>query len=258
MKILEGDDMRVIKSHGFWFSLVIVFFSVLFLGPLTSSATPEKGEGSIDKSEVEDDIDIIKDKNLINPKAKTDSNGTVKIFLDPGHGGSDPGAQSNGLNEKDVVLDIALKTKEVLDDEYTGVETNISRTSDKFIELLDRSAMANNWGADYFVSFHLNSFDGSASGFESYIYNGNVGAETPTRQLHIHTFLADRLDVQDRGRKQANFSVLRNTSMPALLLEYMFIDNPTENELLQEKSYRDYLGELTADAIADTYELAKK
>src|SRR5699024_5658355 len=241
-----------------WFSLVIVFFSVLFLGPLTSSATPKKGEGSIDKSEVEDDIDIIKDKNLINPKAKTDSNGTVKIFLDPGHGGSDPGAQSNGLNEKDVVLDIALKTKEVLDNEYAGVETKISRSTDTFVELEDRTKMANDWGADYFTSFHINSFDGTASGFESYIYNGTVGSETKTRQLHIHTYIGDRLEVRDRGRKQANFSVLRNSAMSAILLEYMFIDNAVENALLKKKSYRDYLGTLTAESIADTYDLDKK
>ncbi|HLQ71774.1 MAG TPA: N-acetylmuramoyl-L-alanine amidase [Bacillota bacterium] len=246
------------KSQRFWFMLITVFSFSLLLGPLTSYATPEQDEGVIEKGDVTDVLDIIKDKNLLNPKARKNQNGTVKVFLDPGHGGSDPGAHSNGLNEKDMVLDIALKTKEVLDNEYIGVETNMSRMTDHFVELLDRSIMANNWGADYFISFHLNSFDGSASGFESYIYNGNVSPETSTRQLHIHTFLADRLDVLDRGRKRANFSVLRNTAMPALLNEYMFIDNPRENEMLQEKSYRDYLGKLTADAIADTYDLEKK
>lgn len=245
------------KRNGFWFILSILFFSFLSFGPLSANATPERGEGPIEKGDVEDEAGITGKEKVTNFKATTKS-GPVKIFLDPGHGGSDPGAQSNGLNEKDVVLDIALKTKEVLDNDYAGVDTKISRTTDKFVELEDRSKMANDWGADYFTSFHLNSFDGNASGFESYIYNGGVDTETKTRQLHIHTYLADRLEVGDRGRKEANFSVLRNTSMRALLLEYMFIDNPTENELLQTKSYRDYLGTLTADAIADTYDLDKK
>lgn len=249
--------MVVTRRYGFWFVLAVLLFASLFFTPLTSHATPEQDEGPIEKGEAEDDVDLF-ENNPIHFQENINADEPFKIFLDPGHGGSDPGAQSNGLNEKDVVLDIALKTQEVLDNEYAGVETKMSRTTDEFVELEDRSAMANNWGSDYFFSFHLNSFDGSASGFESYIYNGNVDSETRTRQLHIHTFLADRLDIADRGRKEANFSVLRNTMMPALLTEYMFIDNPDENALLQEKTYRDYLGELTADSIADTYDLDEK
>lgn len=249
--------MIVNSKNAFWFTLLILFFSSLFFSPLTASATPERGEGPIEKSDVEDDAGLMNRENITNFNATT-QDGAFKIFLDPGHGGSDPGAQANGLNEKDVVLDIALKTKEVLDNEYAGVETKLSRSTDTFVELEDRAKMANDWGADYFTSFHLNSFDGTASGFESYIYNGAVSDETKTRQLHIHTYLGDRLEVNDRGRKQANFSVLRNTAMPALLLEYLFIDNPEENALLKKQSYRDYLGTLTADAIADTYDLDKK
>jgi len=247
----------MIKRNGFCFILLILTLSLLTVGPLTVGATPERDEGPIKKSEVEDDASVIQQEGPATFKATTQS-GSVKIFLDPGHGGKDPGAQSNGLNEKDVVLDIALKTKEVLDNEYAGVETKISRSTDTFVELEDRTKMANDWGADYFTSFHINSFDGTASGFESYIYNGTVGSETKTRQLHIHTYIGDRLEVRDRGRKQANFSVLRNSAMSAILLEYMFIDNAVENALLKKKSYRDYLGTLTAESIADTYDLDKK
>lgn len=245
------------KRKTFWLSLLILIFSIFSISPLTASATPERDEGTIEKSDVEDDASITGEKNIAKQNKAVQS-GSFKIFLDPGHGGDDPGAQANGLNEKDVVLDIALKTKEVLDRDYEGVETKLSRSTDTFVELLDRSKMANDWGADYFVSFHINSFDGTASGFESYIYNGVVGDETKTRQHHIHTYLADRLEVQDRGRKAANFSVLRNSQMSAILLEYMFIDHPDENELLKSKTYRDYLGTLTAEAIADTYDLDKK
>lgn len=247
----------MIKRNRFCFILFILIFSLFIVGPLTVGATPERGEGPIEKSDVEDDASVNEQRSPTNSGETTQSR-SINIFLDPGHGGSDPGAQANGLNEKDVVLDIALKTKEVLDNEYAGVETKLSRSTDTFVELEDRTNMANDWGADYFTSFHVNSFDGTASGFESYIYNGAVSSETKTRQLHIHTYIGDRLEVNDRGRKLANFSVQRNSAMSAILLEYMFIDNTVENALLKKKSYRDYLGKLTAESIADTYNLAKK
>lgn len=238
--------------------MFIIFLSMFFmLGTLQVDATPEQDEGSIEKSKVTDEPEAEQKLRTADVTTQAEDQ-PVKIFLDPGHGGDDSGAQSNGIKEKDVVLDIALKTKEVLDNEYEGVETKLSRSSDKFIELEDRAQQANDWGADYFTSFHLNSFDGSASGFESYIYNGDVSEETKTRQHHVHTYLADRLEVDDRGKQSANYSVLRNTSMSSILLEYMFIDDSDENELLQKEDYRDQLGELTAESIADTYDLNKK
>src|SRR5690625_7797809 len=131
----------MIKRNRFCFILLIVTLSLLTVGPLTVGATPERDEGPIKKSEVEDDASVIQQEGPATFKATTQS-GSVKIFLDPGHGGKDPGAQSNGLNEKDVVLDIALKTKEVLDNEYAGVEKNIARSTDTFVELEDRTKMA--------------------------------------------------------------------------------------------------------------------
>lgn len=195
---------------------------------------------------------------MMKPKQASAQKGPFKIFLDPGHGGHDPGAQSNGLHEKDAVLDMALKTKRVLEHQYKGVKTKISRSTDQFVELKQRANMANHWHADYFVSFHLNKSGQPSSGFETYIFNGNVSQETKTRQLHIHDYLINRINTKDRGRKTANFSVLRNTSMPAMLIEYGFLDNSSENQKLQKKSYRNKLGKLTADAIADTYDLDRK
>lgn len=196
-----------------------------------------------------------KTMDLIAQKLKQD---VVKIFLDPGHGGKDPGAKGFGLQEKDVVLDISKHAADVLTTKYIGVDVKLSRTTDRFVELIDRANMANNWGADYFISVHNNSFNGSASGFESYIYNGNVSQQTKELQSQMHNYLAKELGLRDRGAKTANFSVLRNTSMPAILLEYLFIDNSVENALLSDSSYRKWLGEITADAIAHSFNLKKK
>ncbi|WP_440897979.1 peptidoglycan-binding protein [Amphibacillus sp. Q70] len=200
---------------------------------------------------IADEVTLRKLQEEINKNA-------VKIFLDPGHGGNDPGGVGYGLREKDVVLDIALKTAEILTTQYIGVDVRLSRTSDKFIELEDRAKMANSWSADYFVSFHSNAHNGSANGFESFIFNGSVSAETKERQRDIHNYLIDKIDVNNRGMKQANFSVLRNTTMPALLLEYLFIDNAEENALLKDANYRDWLGQITAEAIAQSFDLKKR
>ncbi|MFA1821440.1 N-acetylmuramoyl-L-alanine amidase [Virgibacillus oceani] len=200
-------------------------------------------------------INGIADEVTLRELDKAIQNNVVKIFLDPGHGGNDPGGQGYGLDEKDVVLDIALKTADVLLSSYTGVDVQLSRTDDTFVELEDRANQANEWGADYFVSFHVNAFMGLAEGFETYIHNGNVSSETRERQEDIHDYLIDRIDVNDRGKKDANFSVLRNTSMPAILLEYMFIDNYDENQKLSDSSYRDFLGRITAEAIAHSFGL---
>ena len=189
---------------------------------------------------------------------KSVNNNVVKIFLDPGHGGHDSGGQGFGLNEKNIVLDIALKTAEILTKQYIGVEIMLSRTTDKFIELTERANMANKWNADYFVSLHTNAFDGKTGGFESFIHNGNVSKETRNRQSEIHNYLAKNLPVNDRGKKTANFNVLRNSNMPSILLEYMFIDNKNENSLLKSSSYRQSLGKLTADAIAKSFKLKRR
>src|SRR5699024_8975317 len=77
----------------------------------------------------------------------------VKIFIDPGHGGSDGGAAANGLKEKDVTLKIAKKIRSRLGN-YEGVSTKMSRTTDKYISLTGRTNMANSWNADFFLSIH--------------------------------------------------------------------------------------------------------
>ncbi|GGC85414.1 hypothetical protein GCM10007216_15160 [Thalassobacillus devorans] len=196
---------------------------------------------------------------IVDPLTReTIASNVVKIFLDPGHGDHDPGGQGYGLDEKDVVLDIALRTANSLNRSYKGFNIKFSREDDTFIPLEERSEMANSWGADYFVSYHTNAWLGKGSGFETYIHDGNVSKETEKRQEDIHNYLIDRIDVGDRGMKQADYNVLRNTDMPSILLEYMFIDNLRENEMLKDSNYRTYLGEITAEAIAHSFGIGRK
>lgn len=148
----------------------------------------------------------------------------IKVCLDPGHGGVDPGAIANGLKEKHITLDIAKQIRYLLLQNYK-VEVKMTRENDKFIELSDRAKFANDWGADYFLSIHVNA--GGGSGFESYIHESQKPL-TKKLQQTIHSAIMNEIDVRDRGQKTANFAVLRETKMPALLTENLFIDNRSD------------------------------
>lgn len=160
---------------------------------------------------------------------------TIKIMLDPGHGGKDPGAVANGLREKDLTLAIVKHIGRLLS-EYEGVEVHYTRTDDRFLELSERTAIANKLNVDYFISVHINA--GGGTGFESYIYNGNVSNATIAYQNVIHPEIMKAIgNVRDRGKKRANFAVLRETKMPALLTENLFIDNASDAAKLKSEQF---------------------
>lgn len=182
----------------------------------------------------------------------------ILIVLDPGHGGRDPGAVSRGLTEKNVVLTVSNEAKRYLEANFKGVRVEVTRSTDVYLSLTDRAAFANRLSADYFVSLHMNAHNGAANGFESFIFNGGVSQETIRRQQDIHRYLTQQMGVNDRGMKRANFSVLRNTQMPALLIEYLFIDHPEDNKKLQDSNYLRWLGRITAESIASSYNLPRK
>lgn len=181
---------------------------------------------------------------------------TVKIMIDPGHGGSDPGAVGNGLKEKDLTLKIAIKTKEYLDKHYAGHITRLTRQGDYNLPLNDRTNMANEWGADYFLSIHINS--GGGSGYEDFIYNGKVQAETSRLRDQIHTLTSKAVDWKNRGKKKANFHVLRETRMPAMLTENGFIDSKADSDKLKQNSTINAIAKAHAEGLAKAFKLSKK
>ena len=110
----------------------------------------------------------------------------------------------------------------------------MSRTGDQTVSLAQRTTDANNWGADFFLSIHINA--GGGTGYEDYVYPG-VGAPTTTYQNRIHEEILKVVDFRDRGKKQANFHVLRETRMPALLTENGFIDTVADANKLKQSSF---------------------
>ncbi|MEK6693890.1 MAG: N-acetylmuramoyl-L-alanine amidase, partial [Nitrospirota bacterium] len=200
------------------------------------------------------------------------------IVLDPGHGGKDPGAIGrDGLAEKEVVLDVALRLRDLLR-ERLGKRVIMTRDKDEFIELDDRAKFANGHKADLFVSIHINSHPKRVTkGIEMYhfgIASDRRAMEVAARENgdsidHAQDFLdlikadlalSKRIEesqnlawetkiavvnnvgshyaTEDHGVKTAPFYVLRYTAMPSILAELAFISNPVEERHLRQPAFR--------------------
>jgi N-acetylmuramoyl-L-alanine amidase len=183
----------------------------------------------------------------------------MKLYIDPGHGGSDPGAQGNGLREKNLALDIALKIRSILENNYGNVEIRMSRTSDITKSLIQRTDEANAWGADFYLSIHINSFNGSARGYEDYIHSSlSDNSATARYRDIIHTEVLKLNQLSDRGKKKADFHVLRETTMDAMLSENGFIDNAQDAALMKQESWRSNVAQGHANGIAKAFNLSPK
>lgn len=177
------------------------------------------------------------------------------VVLDAGHGGKDSGAVGNGLAEKNIVLSIGLRVGKLLED--AGFDVRYTRKTDTFVSLSERARLANAWDAALFVSLHVNSAaNNTALGFESFVYNGTISAKTSEYQTKIHRKIAEVFKESgsvDRGQKRANFAVLRETKMPAILIEYGFVNNPNEAALLRDEAFIERLARATAEGIAECF-----
>jgi len=206
-----------------------------------------------------------------------------KVVIDPGHGGRDSGTIGpSGLREKDLVLDVALKLKDLLV-ERLGTEVILTRDSDRFIPLEERTAIANQAGADIFVSIHANaSRNRKASGIETYVLDfaqtaeerevasrENAAAQRNISELEdllrmialgdynqesrnlahtvqtrlVHASVKKFPGRQNRGIKQAPFIVLLGSNMPAILTEIGFISNPTVEKFYKQSQARQEIAE---------------
>ncbi|MDC7768481.1 N-acetylmuramoyl-L-alanine amidase [Priestia sp. YIM B13446] len=174
-----------------------------------------------------------------------------KIYLDAGHGGADAGAVgANGLYEKNLVLKIQQYLISYLNSTYSDFTIKTTRTTDVFLSLSQRASQANSWGADAFMSIHVNA--GGGTGYEDYVYRSASNA-SKTFQSIVHGQVQPALlsyNHPNRGRKSANYAVLRLTNMPAVLTEIAFIDNSTDAALLQNEAFLKSMGESYAKGIA--------
>lgn len=168
------------------------------------------------------------------------------VYIDPGHGGYDPGTQGNGIVEKDIVLNYGLRLKEKL--EENGIKVIMSRTSDVFVSLEDRSRGANNANPDIFISIHINSAGAtSASGIETF-YKKDI--DKPLAEK-IQSKLISYTGAVNRGAKWEDFHVVRETNMPASLVECGFLTNVNEANNLKNWNYQEKLINAMLDGALD-------
>lgn len=181
------------------------------------------------------------------------------IVIDPGHGGNDPGAgRADGPKEKELTLKIGLKVRDMLQSYgYTVIMTrdgDYHLDKDVDVDLRKRAAIANNNNADLFVSIHINSAGPTAKGSETYYHTTNtLGGKSKALATSIQNKLFNYLALSsfNRGVKTADFSVLRNTTMPAVLTEVAFISNPNEEALLITDAFQTKAAKAIVDGILD-------
>ncbi|SDG47109.1 N-acetylmuramoyl-L-alanine amidase family protein [Desulfosporosinus hippei] len=155
----------------------------------------------------------------------------MKIFIDQGHGGSDPGAVSK-IKESEFTLSYGYELGRVL--MVLGFEVMYSRTSDYAVSLAERCRMANTWGADYFISIHFNS--GGGIGIETFALS--AGGQGEKLAKAVQGPIIDATGAVNRGVKFANFQVLRDTSMPAILIEGGFVDSDIDAQKIKTEDYK--------------------
>lgn len=182
------------------------------------------------------------------------------IVIDAGHGGHDPGAVGNNLQEKTVNLDTALRLEKKL--KAKGAKVVMTRKSDTYLSLSERVAVANKANGDAFVSIHANAAGKDAHGTETYYYSASVNiqsvdqirAESQRLANAIQKRLIEQLGMHNRGTKHGNFHVLReNKQMPSALVELGFITNKSDAEKLGSASWRDRAAEAIALGIEDFF-----
>jgi N-acetylmuramoyl-L-alanine amidase len=181
----------------------------------------------------------------------------MKLYLDPGHGGTDSGAVGNGLQEKNLTLDIALRIRDLLLKNFSDVSLRLSRTTDIYKSLAERTMDANSWGADYYLSIHINSVSNtSASGYEDYIHDSLSDSSTTARyQKILHEEITALNSLHDRGVKKANFHVLRESSMPAFLSENGFISNANDAAKMKDPAWRQKVAQGHVNGLAKAFNL---
>jgi len=173
------------------------------------------------------------------------------VTIDPGHGGSDPGAiGAGGTKEKEVNLDIANRVARIL--QANGAKVVMARSGDSDVDLYERTDKANNAKSDVFVSIHINANnDKSIGGTTTYIYSGTGTRVQESDRLArcIQTEMIKALGLRDVGIRSANFAVLRTSNMPAILVEVAFVSNAAEEKLMRTDSFRSKAAEAIARGI---------
>jgi N-acetylmuramoyl-L-alanine amidase len=180
-------------------------------------------------------------KTIEKPIKKTKNSN--KVVIDPGHGGTDYGAIREGINEKDITLDISKRVQSILLSK--GIKAVLTRDDDTFVSLEDRVDFSESEEPEIFISVHVNSaVSTDPNGIETHWYHDY--SKPLAEIIHKH-FVKEIPTAKDRGLFKSKFYVINHTTSPAVLCEIGFLSNPEErNEIITDKRKQQ-----TAKAIAE-------
>ncbi len=219
-----------------------------------SSTQPSDNTGDKDDTSDNDNSTVEPEPVVFEPYA----DGKLVVMLDPGHGKSTGGKRSpdGSLLEYEFNRDVAKRLKAIL--EQNGITVLMTVDDDTTdVSLSDRASKANNSIADIFVSIHANAFgngvdwENNATGWEVYYYSEDTYGKTLAE--YIRKANIPDIGIKDRGVKTANFAVIKNTNMPAVLIEHGFYTSQTEVELLKSSTWRQKCAELDAKGIINFF-----
>ena len=154
------------------------------------------------------------------------------VTLDAGHGGYDSGASKGGRLEKNDVLNVVKRVKEIL--EFNGVSVLLTRSDDTFVGLSERCAISNNAGSDLFISIHRNAFDESAHGQETLCYGLSGKGYALANAIQTNIIKAGIASANRGVKANPSLAVIHGTHAPAVLTELGFVDNDEDNELFDD------------------------
>jgi N-acetylmuramoyl-L-alanine amidase len=178
--------------------------------------------------------------------------GSLIVVIDPGHGGRDPGAIGNGLQEKEIVHDVSLQVAAQL--RRNGIGVILTRPGDQEIDLEPRVAKAEGVRANLFVSIHANAISmrrPEINGLETYYYASRQGYRLARA---THSSLLSSINLRDRGIRQARFYVIRHTSMPAVLIEIGYITGSQDSIKLASAAERTKIAEAISQGILNYFQ----
>ena len=226
-----------------------------FIG-LESNSYSSIGEGNILRNSIKRTFEKVNTQDLDISSLPNVTYGKYKVVIDPGHGGSDPGAVGiNGLRETDIVLEVSKNVSEFLT--MKGVKTILTRSNESTLDLQPRVNKANNSKANAFVSIHANATRGKrkeVNGLETYYYSGYKGYSL-AKSIHKQILLSSEQS-PDRGVRKSRFYVIRKTSMPAALVEIGFVTGMYDAALLRQKAYRKKMSFAIAKGILSYLKLS--
>ncbi|MDR0270680.1 N-acetylmuramoyl-L-alanine amidase family protein [Paenibacillus sp.] len=198
------------------------------------------------------DLNISDSSNPAQPGGNNDNNdgssGKKTVVIDAGHGAKDPGTTGiTGKKEKNFNLALALKVGKILKQD-PNLNVVLTRSDDTFLELSERAKIANDLKADVFVAIHANSAGSSAaSGSETYYQRD--ASKALANVMHKH--LVQAAGLPNRGVKYGNFHVIRETKMPAVLLEVGYLSNKNDEASLFSESFQQRVAQGVADGIKE-------